>query len=509
MLEERIARLEKRLERANRARQAAENLLEAKSAELFEANQALQSLNSNLEKRVEARTAELEAQRQKAEKLALTDPLTGLANRLALNIAIGAISEGDPALVTGTAFFAIDLDRFKAINETCGHHTGDQVLKIIGQRLGAAINASDQLYRVGGDEFAILCHGRNDPAHLATQLHEILCEPMQAGDHLITIGASIGVAVWSDAVNSLGTLVTYANKSAYQAKARGGGIAVCDEKMALEFAAANSLESELAEAIELNEFEPWVQPIVEAVTLDLVGVEVLARWPSKHRGMVGPHVFIPIAERSGLIDRLAMQILDKACKSLAPLLADARLDYLSFNLSPIQLNNPDLAEQILKTAFKHDVWPSQLTIEITENLLISNTELVRQFMNKLSDNGITFVLDDFGIGYSNLRYLQDLPVERLKIDRSFLVDATANEAPRRIIAAITNLAHQMAIGVVVEGVETEAQTALVRNLECDYIQGFGIARPMPLNEFPGWLTNYEARNAQLSSNLQHANAAIA
>lgn len=496
---EKLARLEKRLRREVDARLSAEDLLERKSAELFQANQELHKLNAELEERVRLRTRDLHRQRSKAQSMAITDHLTGLYNRQDFNIEVPQMVE--QAKKHGKTFImlAIDLDRFKMINDAYGHSAGDQLLQVIAKRLRANSRDQDRIFRLGGDEFALVSWDNTNPTELANRIYGELCRPVPLASTMAQIGASIGISILPGDALTAEDLLQQADMAAEDVKQSGGGVRVFDKSMMARLRERDQLGEALAKAIHEDQIEAWLQPIVETDSLRFVGLEALARWPQGDGRFIPPSDFIPCAEKDGLITQLGEQVTRKAYRVAKPLLDAGRLNYISINFSPLQLAEPTIEHQVLDLLSQEGILPHHLLIEITENLLLADTAKVRDFMGALSAKGVNFALDDFGVGYSNLRYLQDLPVAKLKIDRSFLVDDSQDEASTRIMSAITNLAHQFSLQVVVEGVETDAQLALVRQLKCDLVQGFGIGRPMPPEALEEWLVHHSSRCRQRSS----------
>lgn len=496
--DDRIARLEKRLQREIKAREIAEEFLERKSTELFESNRALQQFNKELEERVLARTQALDQQRLAAEKMAHQDHLTGLPNRLNLSTLLPQITNETGKNGNSFSLLAIDLDRFKHVNDSHGHDAGDLVLCGIAERLQEQTRNHEHVFRLGGDEFVVLIMGAANVADIAARLHTSLCAPISIGKAWVKLGASIGIARSPEHGQTADLLLKCADLAAYEAKRAGGGIRIYEQTFMDDTKKNAQLTDALDQAITSGKIEVWFQPIVCARSQKLIAAEALARWPQADGSYIPPFEFIPIAERAGLIDRLGMGVMRQALRAARPLILSEQLDYVSVNLSPFQLSHNDLGDRILGVLEDEDVEPHHLEIEITENLLLHDTPKVRTLMNQLAAFGVKFALDDFGVGYSNLRYLQELPVGKLKLDRCFLLDTESNPTTSKIISAITQLARQLSIQVVIEGVETEAQLQLACDLQCDLIQGYYIARPMPCAGFHSWAMTRPAEERRLS-----------
>lgn len=484
--EQQLKRLERRIKREQMARQTAEDLLEKKSSELFEINKALKALNTDLEERVNLRTQALNEQRMVAETQARTDHLTGIGNRLALNCRLpDALRQ---ALASGKTLtlFVLDLDHFKRVNDTWGHEAGDRVLTATARRLETGLRERESVFRLGGDEFAMVALECSDPAALAERLYHEVTTPITSADAPLFVGASIGFATAPGDTSDADELLRFADLASYHAKSCGGGIAAFDQELADRLRASNVMLSELEQAIEKDQIDVWLQPIVSARDGKMAGVEALARWCRDDGEMIPPGTFIPMAEQAGLIHRLGMAVLGKAAQYIGPLARQDRLGYVSVNLSPLQFNEPALVADILSQLESSGLDPNRLLLEITESALLTDTNNVRHIMAELARHGIQFALDDFGVGYSNLRYLQELPFRKLKIDRSFVSGSSANDGSAHIVSAMTMLAHQFGMSVVAEGIETELQLSWIRENDCDLAQGFGLARPMPIEAFVEW-----------------------
>jgi diguanylate cyclase (GGDEF)-like protein/PAS domain S-box-containing protein len=412
-----------------------------------------------------------------AQKLARCDSLTGLGNRRALADAFER-RVGAPA--AKFALLLIDLDRFKPVNDLHGHVTGDEVLRVVAQRLRAAVRGDCAIVRIGGDEFAILSESGGDPTEIAAMANralEAIAAPIGIDGKTLSVGASIGVAMYPDDAAAIEPLLQFADAAMYRAKQGRGEVQFFDASMDEGLRLRAELESELRAAIGAGEITPAYQPVTCLRTGAVVGHEVLARWGHRERGSIPPAVFIPIAENAGLIDALFWQLLRTACTEHAAAGCDS---LLSVNISPQQIRDPWFAQKLVQALAQSGFPPARLEIEITESAMISNTESVRATMLSLKNLGVRIALDDFGTGYSSLLLLRDLPLDKLKIDRSFVTGLAAGCGPEtKIIDAILGMAQALGLVVTAEGVETEAAAAALRQRGCQSGQGFlfGAAAP--------------------------------
>ena len=419
-----------------------------------------------------------ESERQ-ANALARYDPLTGLANRRLLIEHIDEVrARRTPGLAL--AIMLIDLDRFKPINDFYGHDAGDTVLIEIAKRFAriAASEGQAMVARIGGDEFA--CVIEYDPesdaaSPFAQRAIDLARMPIAITGATVTIGASIGIAIDRGLSADTAELLRMADRAMYQAKAAGRNtVRVFDAAMDATARSATRLEVELRAGVAKQQFIPYFQPIARLCDGDWRGFECLARWNHPGRGLLGAEQFIGVAEGSDLFDALSMSLLDQAC-------ADARgwpaHFNMSFNISPIQLRNVWLPEQILRTLAKHGLAPGRLIIELTESALFADIENARTMITSLKNAGVKFALDDFGTGYSSLSHLSQLPFDIIKIDRSFIENVDI-EAEDSIVKAIVRMGHSLGMKVIAEGVTCEGNRQSLRNLECDFAQGFLIGHPL-------------------------------
>ena len=493
-----LARLERRVQRETTARLEAERLLESKSLELYQANRLLLALNSDLEQRVHLRTLDVERERRIAVELAERDLLTRLANRarfqshLALTVARCAETGSQAALLI------IDLDRFKQVNDRLGHAAGDALLIQVAGRLQTVLRNDDLVARLGGDEFAIVLSDPSDAtaAGIATakRIRDALSAPCKVEGLPLLASCSIGIAVVPTHATIETNLMRYADLALYAAKARGRGrFATFKPAMLAEFEDRHQLELDLLEAVSANEISVHLQPIVDTRSQGIVAAEVLARWRHPTRGMISPARFIQIAEQRGLIETLGHQVLRLGCQQALPFLRDGSIKRISINMSPLQLQNGDIVEQVCAILTEFELRPDQLLLEVTESVMLTDHPTVQAALDGFWARGIHLALDDFGAGYSNLSYLTRLKVNVLKIDRGFINDLKDGSATVAVIRSISDLAHELGLDVVVEGVETEEQLRLVTSFGCSFVQGYLFSKPVLPSDFALLLQRDQAR----------------
>lgn len=424
-------------------------------------------------------TAERELQEQ-LRLQALFDPLTGLANRAffheQLEHAVSIRTENEP----GTAVVFIDLDEFKQINDQFGHSVGDDVLAILGDRLKTVIRAGDSVARLGGDEFAVLLTSVREPAEpaiVAERLLEQITAPIDvAGRHLL-LTASIGIALGSTGAE----LLKQADAAMYRAKSNpDADYAFYDDE--LDQAALNRFKriTELREAIAEQQFTLAYQPVVNLDPFEVVGLEALLRWQHPTLGEVPPLDFIPLAEESGLIVQIGRWVLVEACFYASRLRELLGRDLtIAVNVSARQLQHPEFTEHVDNALQRADLPPHLLTLELTESVLVASGERAEQQLNALKDRGVKLALDDFGTGYASLAYLQRLPVDIVKIDRSFTAKIDSGAADLALLEGIVGLGKALGLQLVAEGIERGAQQGIVQELGCHGAQGFHFGRPAP------------------------------
>ncbi|MEO9635164.1 MAG: EAL domain-containing protein [Parasphingorhabdus sp.] len=414
--------------------------------------------------------------------LALHDMLTGLPNRVLLAENVKSTIEHCQKSNTEAALLLLDLDRFKIINDTRGHHSGDALLREVAERLSKVIGPEDFAARIGGDEFAIIFSKFESVDSINSRCSKILKaikEPYAISGVGQMISASIGVSLIPSDGDEYEEVLRMADLAMYDAKANGRNCHRFFSEGMNEIAQADAaLENELRDALNENQFALEYQPIVDAQSLDYVGLEALIRWDHPTRGRLLPMQFIRVADDSGLMDMLGNWVIGEVCREIKAY-ADRGIDLprVAINVSPRQFETHNLCDELMANIKANGIEPSKITIEITEELLIDNSEQVRDTLQRIRSLGVGISIDDFGTGYSSLQYLRDIPANCLKIDRAFISRIEHSAADRAIIGTIAHLAHALDMRVIAEGVENDAQLDLLRVSGCDEIQGFKIARP--------------------------------
>ncbi|MBT9473304.1 MAG: EAL domain-containing protein [Pseudomonadota bacterium] len=468
----------RRIERERRARREAEALLESKALELFQASQDLRQVSEALAGRVD----ELEAERALTLHLARTDGLTGLLNRGAFTAALIDRLEAAERSGEAVALFVIDLDRFKHLNDSLGHHAGDQLLNEIGRRLRAGALDGDVVSRLGGDEFAVIASGEGLRKR-AQALTQLLTQTHTIYGRAIAPGASIGVAVFPADATDATDLQRFADMALYRAKAAGGSRwSAFDDELRQASAARHSLETELRRAIPAGDIVPWFQPVVDASDGRITAVEVLARWNHAERGMIPPGVFVPLAEELDLIAELDGALFQTACQRAAPWVAEGLIDTVSCNVSQRELLDPSFSRNLMRRLADTDLPATALTVEITETFLVHDLSMARRHIERLASRGVRIALDDFGTGYSNLRALLQLPIHTVKLDQSLIGGVGRDPRVSKLVRAMLGAAKSLDARIVAEGVEDEAQAIFLRAAGCDRMQGYLFARPMPADD---------------------------
>ncbi|MEX8495576.1 EAL domain-containing protein [Sphaerotilus sp.] len=430
-------------------------------------------------------------------KLAQHDALTGLINREAFQKRLAqALTELRAGASAGDsvplAMMIIDLDRFKKINETLGHLVGDRVLLEIAARLRAALDEEAVLARLGGDEFAVLVVQPDALTHIeahARRILRLMSEPLEVDGHRLRVSGSIGitgVGVGEDLACVDGVaLMSQADSAMYVAKNAGRSqLHVHHREDRQNSPVQLQLEVDLHRALERKELELYFQPQFDCRTRVLVGAEALLRWHHHSQGMVSPAEFIPMAEESGLIVPIGRWVLDEACRhALTWQEVAGRPLSVAVNLASRQMVDDDIVSAVQESLARHALPASLLELEITESSAVTDTVQARGLLNRLADLGVGVSIDDFGVGYSSLSYLRDLPVQRFKIDRSFLINVPHDAGSSRLVSAMISMARSLEVGLVAEGVETVEQLDFLAQQQCDVAQGFLLGKPVPASEF--------------------------
>lgn len=462
------------------------------SQALSAANEGLRHQERALEQRVAERTHALERSNRQLYEMAYHDPLTHLPNRARFNEHAADALHNARCHSLKMALLLLDIDHFKVINETLGYAAGDEILTAVAARLRQINHPSMTISRMGDDEFAIVLEGlaHHDEAALAAErVLTVLSAALQLGGQSLDIRGSIGIAVFPNDGEDVATLVRNADMAMDAAKAAGrNSVQFFDPAMSMSAARRLELEHALRRALRNGEFSLAYQPKVQAATGQLCGVEALIRWQHPECGWISPGEFIPIAEATGLIEAIGSWVLEDACRTLAEWAkSGAKPLPIAVNVAAAQINRGNLASLVEDLIKRYDINPSYLEIEITESAVIKNTCNVITTLSRLHALGVSVALDDFGTGYSSLSYLRELDLNTIKIDRSFLVEAQPGSRGAAIFELIIKLAKALHLTVVAEGVETDEQAAFVRNVGCDLIQGFLVARPMAKDDLLEWI----------------------
>jgi diguanylate cyclase (GGDEF)-like protein len=440
-------------------------------------------------------TAWREAQ-EKLAYLAHHDPLTSLPNRTKFREDL----EQTLRLVNRdgrVAVLCLDLDHFKEINDSLGHPIGDDLLKEVACRLRTSVREADTVARLGGDEFAIVRAGADlqvsESSSLAERLVEIVGAPYVIQGHQLNIGVSIGIAIAPNDGEDPDQLLKNADMALYRAKEDGRGTYRFFERgMDARAQARRLLEIDLRAALTRNEFEVHYQPIHDLNKNQITAFEALIRWKHPLRGLISPTEFIPLAEETGLIAQLGDWILRKACTDAA---AWSRKVRVAVNLSPVQFKNANLVQSVISTLAASGLTPERLELEITESVLLQDSEVTLAALHKLRSFGVRISMDDFGTGYSSLSYLRSFPFDKIKIDRSFVQELETRDDSMAIVRAVTGLGKSLGISIVAEGVETTEQLSLLRTEGCTEVQGFLFSRPRPAQDVEAMLSHELERGA--------------
>ena len=415
--------------------------------------------------------------------LAHVDPVTQLPNRHEFNGALAyALARADRQ-DSSVGLLLLDLDNFKVVNDTLGHHCGDQLLKLVAERLVAILRGTDIICRIGGDEFVVIVEPADDASEMASVARKILAvlaAPFALEGHQLYVSASIGVSLYPFDAQDVATLTRNADTAMYHAKHQGKNrYAVFKAEMELRAQRRLRMEANLRRALQNEELYLHYQPQIDLRSGRIVGVEALVRWNCREMGQLSPSEFIPVAEESGIIVELGRWVLQSACRQAASWCKAGLLDsleHVAVNLSACQARDPGLMDDIRAILHETQLPHGLLELEITEGVLMDNIHANVELMRRLQDTGIHLSIDDFGTGYSSMSYLKRLPIDQLKIDRSFVHDLPGEG--EAIVTAIIAMAHSLHLKVVAEGVETLRQVEFLRKAGCDNAQGFFFARPM-------------------------------
>ncbi len=436
---------------------------------------------------------------ERIRHLAHHDELTGLPNRnLVQDRALAAMGRADRD-GTHVALLFLDLDRFKHVNDSLGHQVGDRLLQYMAARLESAVRQIDTVGRLGGDEFVLVLpdfKDARDVAPLAAKLLDLIGSSVQFDGHELHATASIGVSVYPDDGASLETLMRNADTAMYYAKAAGRNtFQFFTEQMNHAAQARLRMEIRLRRALRDEEFVLYYQPIVSAGTGAIVAAEALIRWMDPEHGMVPPSDFISVAEDLGLIEEIGAWVLQEACRQNQRWQHGGLLFVpISVNLSAEQFRTREIFNVVASALAETQLDPKWLDLEITESLLMEHTDQTISLLTELNRLGVQLSIDDFGTGYSSLSYLTRFPIQKLKIDKSFVRDLKVNRSSAAITSAVIAMGHSLRLKVLAEGVETEEQLEFMRSRGCDEVQGFYFSRPVSATDFECLVGNWKARS---------------
>ncbi len=434
-----------------------------------------------------------------ARRLAVTDPLTGFFNRQGLLQAFSTVDADTPPF----AIVMIDLDGFKLVNDAMGFPVGDQVLLKVAKRIRATVQPDDYLARTGGDDFVLILAGADAREALAPRIeamHALLCEHYAVGRESVLIGASIGVAFFPQDGADMPQLLRSAElalNSAREASRSVGttGYRFFDQQLQMVVEHRRRLEDDLRLAVNGGELCLAFQPIIDLRTGCMAGAEALLRWQHPARGFISPEIFIPLAERVGLIGEIGRQVLEGACMHAAAWRRDGFEMYVSVNVSASQIPDDLPPAVVLDALRRHDLPPHAIAIEITEGVLMNDIDIAQRWIEELRACGLCIFLDDFGTGYSSLSYLKRFAMDTVKIDKSFIMDMSADNSDRTLVEAIITMAGSLGLKVVAEGVEDAGQLALLREMGCAYGQGYLFSRAVAAVDFASTVARISAEMA--------------
>ncbi len=465
---------------------------------VFESRQAYVAIILDVTKR-KISEAQLQKQKNTLQHQAHHDALTGLPNRVLFRERLQKSIHNAQKHSTGLALFFIDIDKFKHINDSLGHTVGDSVLKTVSKRLEKSIRKEDTLARLSGDEFTVMMDNikqLDDVAMLAKKLLKVLAEPMYINDHMLYLSASIGVSLYPQDATDAEDLLMYADTAMYKAKEEGRNTFQFYISEMTEFALERMhMKTSLREGIDHEEFVVYYQSQIDATNNSLVGLEALVRWKHPTKGLIKPDTFLLLAEETGMIIELDRWVMSTAMKQMKQWYKEGlNPGVLALNLSIKQLENNSFLEEMIENISTHGFKPEWLELEITEGHMMKKPQDTIAKLTQIDDLGIGISIDDFGTGYSSLSFLKQLPINRLKIDQSFIQDITEDEDDRVIIKAIIALAKSLKLDLIAEGVETSEQRDFLVDNGCNNIQGHFYCSPVPAEEMKAILVQHSEQS---------------
>lgn len=447
-------------------------------------------LNRELERRVEERTQQLSQLNQQLEHQAMHDALTQLPNRALFNDRLHLTLLAARREKTHFAVVCVDLDLFKEINDTMGHHAGDMVLQHVAKACNRTLRDSDTIARMGGDEFAIIMPrvtGTDGTTAVAERLLEAIRQPLPIGEKWVQVGASLGVAVYPEHGEYEQELMHHGDAAMYEAKRKKLGVVVYRPELNDGRQDQVALKGELRHALEHGELVLHYQPKVDVSTNQVSGAEALVRWEHPRLGLLSPGQFIPLAETAGLIKDLTIEVVRIALRQVRSWLdAGMRLP-VAINISTLNLQDKDFPEQIGNLVKAHGLPNGLIELEVTETAIMNDPVRAVENIEKLVKLGVQVSIDDFGTGYSSMAYLQQLLVAKIKIDRTFVMSMGSGESSEAIVRSTIDLAHNLGLKAVAEGVETESAWVKLKELGCDLAQGYYMSKPLPPEQLTDWL----------------------
>ena len=435
--------------------------------------------------------SERRAQERRMRYLAEHDELTGLANRPAFLDSLASIVQQAAARQRHLSLLFVDLDRFKQVNDTLGHAIGDLLLKAVAERISHFLGENGFAARQGGDEF-LLClpeYDAQQAEQYAVILAHELSQPYRIADYTLNLTPSIGICAYPEHAEEPDELIRYADVAMYQAKLEGrNACRVFSHQLRQRMTERLALENGLREAISKKQFFLVYQPQLGVAEQRVIGVEVLLRWQHPHLGLVPPMRFIPVAEETGLIHQIGDWVLEETCRQLAQWQQEGITLSAAVNLSAVQFSDANLVDRVSELIQHYQLNPERLELELTESMLMGDIEQAIRTLQQLAGLGVKLSIDDFGTGYSSLSYIKRLPINQLKIDRSFVIDLETDPHARAIAETVLAMARTLGLEVVAEGVENVKQAAFLREHGCQILQGYWLSRPLPIAEFAPWLT---------------------